>query len=89
MICSKSINCVEFAGTVRPDTSATEAKLIVTVTEDDVVLVIAILLIDTAMLLGAVYNVVLVVAAAPRYKVRDVSATIYIPFVTRIDVCKS
>lgn len=82
-----SINCVLFAGTERLDTSATVAKLMVAVAADVVVLVIAMLLTDTARFAGAVYSVVLLVAAAPRYKVMDVSATIYIPFVTRIVFC--
>lgn len=59
----------------------------VAVAADVEVLVIAILVIDTATFVGDVYKVVLEVAAAPRYKVSDVSDTICIPSVTRIDVC--
>lgn len=65
------------------------AKLIVAVAADEVSLTIAILVTATAMLDGDVYSVVLEVAAAPLYRVMDVSATIYIPFVTRIVVCKN
>ena len=65
------------------------AKLMVAVAADDVSLTIAMLVTATAILDGDVYSVVLEVAAAPLYRVMDVSATIYIPFVTRIVVCKN
>jgi hypothetical protein len=65
------------------------AKLMVAVAADDVSLTIAILVTATAILDGDVYRVALEVAAAPLYRVMDVSATIYIPFVTRIVVCKN
>jgi hypothetical protein len=71
------------------DTNGTVAKLMVAVAADDVSLTIAMLVTATAMLDGDVYSVVLEVAAAPLYRVMDVSATIYIPFVTRIVVCKN
>jgi hypothetical protein len=71
------------------DTNGMVAKLIVAVAADDVSLTIAILVTATAILDGDVYKVVLEVAAAPLYRVMDVSATIYIPFVTRIVVCKN
>jgi hypothetical protein len=77
------------AGIERLDTNATVAKLTVAVAADVVVLVIAMLVTATAILAGDVYRVVLEVAAAPLYKVIVVSATIYIPFVTRIVVCKN
>ncbi len=65
------------------------AKLMVAVAADDVSLTIAMLVIATAILAGDVYRVALEVAAAPLYRVNVVSATIYIPFVTRIVVCKN
>ena len=71
------------------DTNGMVAKLIVAVAADDVSLTIAMLVTATAILDGDVYSVVLEVAAAPLYRVMDVSATIYIPFVTRIVVCKN
>ena len=71
------------------DTNGMVAKLIVAVAADDVSLTIAMLVTATAMLDGDVYRVALEVAAAPLYRVMDVSATIYIPFVTRIVVCKN
>jgi hypothetical protein len=89
IICSKSINCVEFAGTDIPDNKGIVAKFIVAVTADEESLTIAMLVTATAILAGDVYRVALEVAAAPLYRVMDVSATIYIPFVTRIVVCKN
>jgi hypothetical protein len=83
------MNCVELAATDIPPSKGTVARLIVAVTADVESLVIAMLVIATATLAGDVYRVVLEVAAAPRYKVIDVSATICIPFVTRIVVCKN
>lgn len=71
------------------DTNGMVAKLIVAVAAEAVSLTIAMLVTATAMLDGDVYSVVLEVAAAPLYRVMDVSATIYIPFVTRIVVCKN
>ena len=71
------------------DTNGMVAKLIVAVVADAESLTIAMLVTATAMPVGAVYRVVLEVDAAPRYRVMDVSATIYIPFVTRIVVCKN
>lgn len=71
------------------DTNGMVAKLMVAVAADDVSLTIAILVTATAILDGDVYSVVLEVAAAPLYRVMDESATIYIPFVTRIVVCKN
>jgi hypothetical protein len=71
------------------DTNGMVAKLIVAVAAEAVSLTIAMLVIATAILDGDVYRVVLEVAAAPLYRVMDVSATIYIPFVTRIVVCKN
>ena len=83
------MNWVELAGNEILDTNGMVAKLIVAVTAAVVVLVIAILVTATAILDGDVYRVALEVAAAPLYRVMDVSATIYIPFVTRIVVCKN
>ena len=71
------------------DTNGMVAKLMVAVAADAVSLVIAMLVTATAISVGAVYSVVSEVAAAPLYRVMDVSATIYIPFVTRIVVCKN
>ena len=71
------------------DNNGMVAKLMVAVAADVVSLTIAMLVIATATLAGDVYSVVLEVAAAPLYRVKDVSATIYIPFVTRIVVCKN
>lgn len=71
------------------DTNGMVAKLMVAVAADVVSLTIAMLVTATATLDGDVYSVVLEVAAAPLYRVMDVSATIYIPFVTRIVVCKN
>jgi hypothetical protein len=56
------------------------AKLIVAVAALVVALVIAMLVTDTATLVGDVNRVVLEVAAAPLYRVIDVSDIIYIPF---------
>jgi hypothetical protein len=61
------------------DTNGMVAKLMVAVAADEVSLTIAMLVTATAMLDGDVYSVVLEVAAAPRYKVIDVSDTILIP----------
>jgi hypothetical protein len=83
------MNWVELAGIDTEDNNGMVAKLMVAVAADDVSLTIAILVTATAMLDGDVYSVVLEVAAAPLYRVMDVSATIYIPFVTRIVVCKN
>jgi hypothetical protein len=65
------------------------ARFTVAVTADAESLVIAMLVTATATPVGAVDRVVLEVAAAPLNRVMDVSAIIYIPFVTRIVVCKN
>lgn len=83
------MNWVELAGNEILDTNGIVAKLMVAVAADVVSLTIAMLVTATATLAGDVYRVVLEVAAAPLYRVMDVSATIYIPFVTRIVVCKN
>ena len=83
------MNWVLLAATDMLPNKGIVAKLIVAVAADDVSLVIAMLVTATAIPVGDVYNVVLEVAAAPLNKVIDVSATIYIPFVTRIVVCKN
>jgi hypothetical protein len=63
------MNCVEFAGIDRLDTSGTVSKLIVAVAADVVSLTIAMLVTAIDTLPGDVYRVVLDVAAAPLYKV--------------------
>ena len=80
---------MELAATDIPPSKGNVAKFIVAVTAEAESLTTAILVTATAMPVGAVYRVVLEVAAAPLYRVMDVSATIYIPFVTRIVVYKN
>jgi hypothetical protein len=74
MICSNVIKDVVLAATELADNKAVPPRLRVTVEEVPAVLVIAILFIATATLVGDVYSVVLEVAAAPLYKVKDESA---------------
>ena len=73
-ICCKSINCVEFGGTERLDTKATVAKFIVAVAAEVVVLVIPMFVTIVAVLVGAVYNLVEEVEAAPLKIVNPASA---------------
>ncbi len=83
------MNCVELAATDTEPNKGNVARFIVAVTEAAESLTTAMLVTATAMLVGDVYRVVLEVAAAPLNRVMDVSDTIYIPFVTRIVVCKN
>ena len=83
------MNWVELAGIDTEDNNGMVAKLMVAVAGDVVSLTIAMLVTATAIPDGDVYRVALEVAAAPLYRVMDVSDTIYIPFVTRIVVCKN
>ena len=83
------MNCVELAATDIPPSKGNVARFIVAVTADAESLTTAMLVTATATPVGAVYRVVLEVAAAPLNRVMDVSDTIYIPFVTRIVVCKN
>ncbi len=86
---TRANGAVGIIGAQATDTSGIVAKLIVAVAADAESLTIAMLVIPIAILVGDVYKVVLEVAAAPLYKVIAESATIYIPFVTRIVVCKN
>jgi len=70
---------VELAPTDIPPNKGNVAKFIVAVTAAAESLTTAMLVTATATPVGAVYKVVLEVAAAPLNRVKDVSATILIP----------